>query len=95
MVDFANLWIWQEADLGGQLSWYRQVALNEKPAKFRIAQHIPVELALEAAAEETLWDTLDAKTPVFLDLWERIRRGLSELPTSAKPRPIWSTSAGN
>ena len=87
MVDFANLWIWQEADLGGQLSWYRQVALNEKPAKFRVAQHIPVELALEAVAEETLWDTLDAKTPVFLDLWERIRRGLSELPTSAKPRP--------
>lgn len=86
MNDFANLKIWQETDLFGQLSWYRQVATNQKPAKFRIAQHIPVEVSLEDASERTLWEILEAKTPSFLDFWDRIRHGLCDLP-SAIPHP--------
>ncbi len=86
MKNFEDLWIWQAEDLRGRLPWYRQVATNQMPAKFRIAQRIPVEVSLAGAAEETLWQTLEEKTPEFLDLWDRIRRGVSELPV-AKPQP--------
>ncbi|MBI4641140.1 MAG: hypothetical protein HY731_10625 [Candidatus Tectomicrobia bacterium] len=43
MGNLEGLWIWQEADLYGQLPWYRQVSANRMPAKFQIAQHIPEE----------------------------------------------------
>jgi putative pyruvate formate lyase activating enzyme len=82
-----RLWIWQEPGLSDRLSWYRQVAANHMPAKFRIARHIPVELSLADAPEETLWEALDAKTPLFLDLWHRIRSGQAELPAAPPPQP--------
>ena len=85
--DFENLWIWQEADLHGQLAWYRQVATNRMPAKFRIAREIPVEIPLEVAPEAALWERLDELTPKFLDLWDRVRRGVSDLAASATPHP--------
>ncbi len=87
MGDLERLWIWQEADLSGQLSWYRQVSTNQMPAKFRIARHIPVDVSLEDASEAALWEALEAQTPAFLDLWDRIRHGISTLPASAKPYP--------
>src|SRR5919197_389857 len=83
MDDLGSLRIWQEADLRGQLSWYRRVSANRAPAKFRIARHIPVEISLEDAPEAALREALEEKTPAFLDLWERIRRGSADLPTSA------------
>ena len=87
MDDLGSLRIWQEADLRGQLSWYRRVSANRAPAKFRIARHIPVEISLEDAPEAALREALEEKTPAFLDLWERIRRGSADLPTSPGPRP--------
>jgi putative pyruvate formate lyase activating enzyme len=87
MDAFDRLPIWQEEDLRGRLAWYRAVATNRKPAKFRIAQHVPVEVTLEDAPEATLWEVLEAKTPVFLDLWARIREGRAELPAGPKPTP--------
>ncbi len=75
MGELESLRIWQEADLMGQLPWYRQVSANQMPAKFRIAGHIPVAVSLQDASEEDLWSALDEATPHFLDLWEQIRRG--------------------
>ena len=88
MEDLGSLRIWQEADLRGQLSWYRRVSANRAPAKFRIARCIPVEISLEDAPEAALWETLEAKTPAFLDLWQRIRRGSADLPTPPGRGPI-------
>jgi putative pyruvate formate lyase activating enzyme len=85
--EFERLSIWQEADLHEALSWYRQVSTNRMPAKFRIAQHVPVGISLEHASEAGLWDTLEAKTPEFLDLWGRIRSGVADLPAAPKPQP--------
>ncbi|MCI0655554.1 MAG: pyruvate formate lyase activating enzyme, partial [Acidobacteria bacterium] len=82
-----GLWVWAEDDLRRKLMWYRQVSANRMPAKFRIAAHIPVEVSLGEASEEALWGELEAKTPVFLDLWDRIRRGIDDLPASPRPRP--------
>ncbi|MCI0410503.1 MAG: pyruvate formate lyase activating enzyme, partial [Acidobacteria bacterium] len=87
MRGLEDLWIWQEEDLRRKLLWYRQVSANRMPAKFRIAGHIPVKVPLAEAPEETLWEELEAKTPAFLDLWDRIRRGMADLPASPRPQP--------
>ena len=65
------------------MPWYRAVADNRAPAKFRIARRVPVAVALDAPEEE-LWAELDAKTPAFLDLWNSIRGDGAELPTDPK-----------
>ncbi len=81
-----HLWIWEEADLQGQLSWYRQVADNRMPAKFRIARCVPVNVSL-TADETELWQELDEKTAVFLDLWQQIRCRQTDLSLSPIPQP--------
>jgi len=85
--DLESLWIWQEADLSRKLPWYREVSSNRMPAKFRIARKIPVDVSLEDASEEALWGTLEENTLSFLDLWDRIQRGISDLPASSEPQP--------
>jgi putative pyruvate formate lyase activating enzyme len=87
MKNFENLQIWQSADLRGRLPWYRQVATNRMPAKFRIAQHIPVEISLPDADEESLWQMLEEKTPALLCLCERIKQDAAGLAAFAKPQP--------
>ncbi|MBI4207886.1 MAG: radical SAM protein [Betaproteobacteria bacterium] len=86
MGDLSSLRIWREPDLEGRMPWYRAVADNHRPAKFRIARYVPVAVALDAP-EEALWRELEAKTPVFLDLWRRIRKREADLPAARKPTP--------
>jgi len=83
MGDLSSLGIWREPDLKGLMSWYRAVADNRAPAKFRVAARVPVAVALDAPEEE-LWAELDARTPQFLDLWNNIRGSFGELPTGPK-----------
>jgi putative pyruvate formate lyase activating enzyme len=83
--DLSSLRIWREPDLDGLMPWYRAVADNRAPAKFRIAGRVPAAVALEAPEEE-LWAALDAGTAVFLDLWSRARGG-AELPGRPRPGP--------
>jgi putative pyruvate formate lyase activating enzyme len=85
MNSFNHLPIWQEPDLRGQLSWYRRVASNEMPAKFRIASQIPVEVCPAEASEQTLWELLDEKTDLFLEQWQGIRDGRCSLAASSPP----------
>ena len=86
MRQLDRLWIWEEADLQGQLSWYRQVADNRMPAKFRMARCVPVDVSL-AADEPELWRALEEKTAVFLNLWQQIRSGTADLPPEPVPQP--------
>jgi putative pyruvate formate lyase activating enzyme len=79
--------IWQESDLHDALPWYRAVAANRMPAKFRIASHVPATLPLANAPEEVWWAELNARTAEFLDLWQRIRAGGETLPGEPPPRP--------
>jgi putative pyruvate formate lyase activating enzyme len=83
---FDDLWIWRESELSGRLLWYRCVASNRAPAKFRICNRIPVALDLEHATEEALVRELDAKTQEFLALWQCIRSG-EALPAGPRPNP--------
>ncbi|MBI2509477.1 MAG: pyruvate formate lyase activating enzyme, partial [Betaproteobacteria bacterium] len=58
MGDLSSLSIWREPDLRELMPWYRAVADNRRPAKFRIARRVPVAVALEAPEDE-LWAELD------------------------------------
>src|SRR5262245_46730520 len=73
MRDFDRLWVWQDPALAGSLTWYRAVALNRRPAKFRIAATIPTGLALRESSETALWDELSRLTPIFRARWQRLR----------------------
>lgn len=82
-----SLWIWREPDLEGGLLWYRQVAENQRPAKFRIAQQIPVDVSLKDDPEQDLWEALDQETNTFLELWQEIRSGKTDVPSSSAASP--------
>src|SRR5918992_991812 len=62
MRDFDQLWVWNDPAIAGQLGWYRDVAGNRKPAKFRIAATIPLEVRLDAPGD-VLWGELHRLTP--------------------------------
>ncbi len=79
---FDELPCWRDAHVARRLGWYRDVALNRKPAKFRIAQTIPVALTPEGATEDALWRELDRMTPTFVARWHAIRSGRAELGTT-------------
>ncbi|MFW6182816.1 MAG: radical SAM protein [Chloroflexota bacterium] len=87
MNRFDQLSVWQEPDLRGKLSWYRQVAVNQMPAKFRIARHMAIDVSPRAAPEEALWQELEDKTAFFLQRWDEIRRGERRLPADTPPQP--------
>ena len=73
MNDFDQLWVWDNPATASSLGWYRAVAANRKPAKFRIARTIPVALSLAQSSEDELWDEIDRLTPLFLARWRGIR----------------------
>ena len=85
MSAFDALSFWRDADFDGRMAWYRAVAANRLPAKYLICASLDAGIALEAP-EEDLWRALDAATPRFLALRERIRAGEARLP-AARPRP--------
>src|SRR2546426_8186973 len=84
MSAFDALSFWQEP-IGGALAWYREVAANRLPAKFRICAALPAGVALEAP-EEDQWRALQAGTEGFLKLREAIRFGEARLPRG-RPGP--------
>ena len=84
MSAFDALSFWREADFHGRMQWYREVAANRLPAKFRICAALPAGVALEAPEDE-LWCALEAATSRFIDLRERICAG--EALAGPAPRP--------
>ena len=79
MNEFDQLWIWDNPAIARSLGWYRAVAANRQPAKFRIARTIPVDLSLAECSEHELWDEFDRVTPVFLACLRGIRDGSDTL----------------
>ena len=83
MRDFDDLWIWNDARFAGVMDWYRAVAENRRPAKFRIARTIPITADLSAASEEDLWQELERLTPEFLKSFDAIRNHDAPLAPAA------------
>ena len=70
---FDELWVWDDPALESRLRWYRDVAANRKPAKFRIAATLPVQFDIAEASEDALWAELDRLTPLFLERQSKVR----------------------
>ncbi|MFQ5973522.1 MAG: radical SAM protein [Alphaproteobacteria bacterium] len=73
MDAFDRLWVWRDPAVADPLSWYRDVASDRRPAKFRIAATVPVGLSLGDASEEELWRELEGLTAVFLERLGQVR----------------------
>ncbi len=59
MSSIADLSIWDDPQLADRLGWYRDVADDRQPAKFRIAASMALTLSQEALAEapeDQLWE---------------------------------------
>ncbi len=82
-TEFDRLWAWSDPALAASLAWYREVASNRRPAKFRIARTVPLALAPEDASEDALWAELGRLTPVFLERVRGIRGGEALGPPAA------------
>jgi putative pyruvate formate lyase activating enzyme len=83
MTEFEQLWVWSDPAIAASLGWYREVAENRKPAKFRIARTVAAALAPEAASEAALWDELDRQTPDFRSRLTALRAGSPLGPPAA------------
>ncbi len=92
MGEFSLLQVWRDPAIARSLSWYRDVAQNRRPAKFRIGATIPVSGQLDAP-EDVLWQELDRLTPIFLERWRALRagegqhRGARRTPEPARSLP--------
>ncbi len=69
MDGFDQLWVWDDPATDSALGWYRAVAVNRMPAKFRIAATVPATVPLSRSPEDALWAELDRLTPRFLTRW--------------------------
>ena len=83
MSDLGTLRVWDDPAIWAALTWYLDVAENQRPAKFRIAATLATELDLRESSEEVLWAELDRLTPIFLSRWGTIRAG-APLPRPAE-----------
>ena len=75
MGQLDRLRVWDDPAIRDGLAWYRDVAENRRPAKFRIAATVSTHLDPATASEEALWAELEQLTPGFLTRWEAIRAG--------------------
>ncbi len=87
MTSLDTLWVWSDPALAERLGWYRDVAANRRPAKFRIAATIPLALPPEQMTEDALWAELDRLTPAFLTRCDQLR----ECDGILGPRPAGPT----
>src|SRR5215469_4293742 len=83
MSDLARLRIWDDPAIRGALSWYLDVAENRRPAKFRIAATVAMQLDPATSSEDALWVELNRLTPIFVTRWQAIRAG-APLPRAAE-----------
>ena len=73
MNGFDQLWVWDDPRTASALGWYRAVASNRMPAKFRIAATLPVSVSLRTCSEDDLWRELERLKAPFFEKWKAIR----------------------
>ena len=83
MTAFDELSTWDDRALAKRLGWYRNVAENRLPARFRVARTVPLSLSPEDASEDALRDELDRLTPVFEERRRRIAESAEALGQAA------------
>lgn len=66
MNGFDKLWVWDDPRTASALGWYRAVASNRMPAKFRIAATLPVSVSFRTCSEDDLRRELKRLKAPFL-----------------------------
>jgi len=66
MRDLAKLRVWDDPAIRSALAWYLDVAENRRPAKFRIAATVAMQLDPATSSEDALWVELNRLTPIFV-----------------------------
>ncbi|MEW6688618.1 MAG: radical SAM protein [Pseudomonadota bacterium] len=84
MGAFDALSFWHEPDFRGRMGWYREVAADRLPAKYRICAAIPAGVALDAP-EQRLWAALEEGTRDFLALKVHVKE--NKPLRNEKPEP--------
>jgi putative pyruvate formate lyase activating enzyme len=84
MRDFDELWIWDDRALAARLDWYRAVAADRRPAKFRLARAVAARVPPDSPEPE-LSAELERLTPEFLALWRAVRSGAPLPPPADGP----------
>ncbi len=67
--------VWQDAEVGRRLYWYRQVMLGRFPAKFLLCRKVPIEEGFAEGTEDDLWATHDRLSMVHSSLMADVRSG--------------------
>ena len=79
--------VWHHEIIRERLSWYYSVMRDEKPAKFIIAKHIPIETdPYRLDSMEDLWGLHRSAEKEFQKTYRRIRDGELSLDELEKPR---------
>ena len=75
--------VWRNPEVKRRLSWYYEVMVDLKPAKYRICKRVPCDVNLSASVEE-LWDAHRKASEEFSKAWRDVASGrlsLEELET--------------
>ena len=75
--------IWKE--LRDDLEWYFQVSTNRKPAKYLIADRVPVDFD-EGEPPERLWERFDRAEQEFLSLWKDVKENDLDIVKLEQPQ---------
>ncbi len=80
---FRDLWIWKY--MKDDLPWYYEVANNLRPAKFLIADRVPVDFSDDEDLQ-TLWGRFDKAEAEFLRLWSDVRFNDEDITRLERPQ---------
>ncbi|RLI30285.1 pyruvate formate lyase-activating protein [Candidatus Bathyarchaeota archaeon] len=75
------LTVWGDEEVRRRLSWYHAVMTDEKPAKFIICKHTPIDpdIELKEAEEKELWSIHEKTSEEFRKIHEKIANGTLKL----------------
>jgi len=79
LASFASLSIWERPEVKRALSWYYEVAMNKKPAKYLICRRIPSPLNPSDLSEEELWGLHAELSEEFWRVFPKIKSGEMEI----------------
>ncbi|MGC9071689.1 MAG: radical SAM protein [Acidilobus sp.] len=80
---FRDLWIWKY--MKDDLPWYYEVANNQKPAKFLIADRVPADFS-ENDEVQALWARFGRAEISFIRLWSDVRYQEEDITKLERPQ---------
>lgn len=86
LEEFKSLWIWNDERLAKRLSWYYEVALNKKPAKYLICSRIKASNELSEKSYDELWKEHDMLSKEFDEVYRKVKNNDFDISILERPR---------